>query len=69
MMYAVRFDTGGKVRNLPLKYLAYAEPSPVQLSVGARVSKTFRFLILRKSTCYDEFVFSCTVRGRQGWGR
>lgn len=39
MIYAVRFDTGGKVRNLPLKYLAYAEPSPVQLSVGARVSK------------------------------
>lgn len=39
MLYYVRFDTGGKPRSFPLKYLAYAEPSPVQLVVGSRVSK------------------------------
>ena len=33
----VRFDNGGKPRTFPLKYLAYTEPSPVQLVVGARV--------------------------------
>ncbi|XP_046453809.1 histone-lysine N-methyltransferase SETDB1-like isoform X2 [Daphnia pulex] len=37
MMYVIRFDTGGKPRTFPLKYLAYAESSPVQLTVGARV--------------------------------
>lgn len=36
-LYVVRFDTGGKPRTFPLKYIAYAQPSPVQLSVGARV--------------------------------
>jgi hypothetical protein len=36
-MYVIRFDTGGKPRTFPLKYLAYAESSPVQLTVGARV--------------------------------
>lgn len=33
----VRFDSGGKPRMFPLKYLAYPEPSPVQLTVGSRV--------------------------------
>ncbi|XP_045036410.1 histone-lysine N-methyltransferase SETDB1 isoform X2 [Daphnia magna] len=36
-LYVIRFDTGGKPRTFPLKYLAYAEPSPVQLTVGSRV--------------------------------
>lgn len=35
--YVIRFDTGGKPRTFPLKYLAYAEASPVQLTVGSRV--------------------------------
>lgn len=36
-LYVVRFDTPGKSRTFPLKYLAYAEPSLVQLAVGSRV--------------------------------
>ena len=35
-LYIVQFENGGK-RKFPLKYLAYVEPSSVQLTVGSRV--------------------------------
>ncbi len=36
-MYVVRFESGGKPRSFPLKYIAYSSPSSVQLDVGSRV--------------------------------